>query len=46
LETSIGKKTNNCKGKLEERVNQEIGTASLQDKDCKRFSIMQAFSKK
>jgi len=27
-------------------VNQEIGTASLQDKDCKRFSIMQAFSKK
>jgi hypothetical protein len=26
--------------------NQEIGTASLQDKDCKRFSIMQVFLKK
>jgi hypothetical protein len=29
--------------KIGREVNQEIGTALLQDKDCKRFSIMQAF---
>jgi hypothetical protein len=43
LETSIEKKLKWISKENWREVNQEIGTAYLQDKDCKRFSIMQAF---